>query len=101
FMLVVVATPLAWYPLFACYLLALTIVISIARIPIGYFAKRIVIELPFLIFALLMPVIATGPRTEFAGLTVSQSGLHAGTALIVKATLGVLASLTLAATTQP
>jgi cobalt/nickel transport system permease protein len=60
-----------------------------------------VIEVPFLAFALLLPFVATGPRTEFLGLTVSASGLLAAWTLVVKGTLGVLASLTLAATTEP
>jgi cobalt/nickel transport system permease protein len=35
------------------------------------------------------------------GIEVSEPGLHAGLALLVKGTMGVVASLTLAATTQP
>ena len=43
----------------------------------------------------------TGPQTEVLGVSVSQHGLEAGIALLIKGTLGVLASLTLAATTEP
>ena len=39
-----------------------------------------VVELPFVVFALLMPFISHGPRTEVLGLTVSEPGLVAGTA---------------------
>ena len=60
-----------------------------------------VIEVPFALFALLMPFIAHGPRIEVLGLSVSEPGLLAGVALLVKGTIGVLASLTLAATTEP
>jgi cobalt/nickel transport system permease protein len=56
---------------------------------------------PFLVFALLMPLIATGPRTDVLGLSLSEPGLVAAWALLAKGTLGVLASLTLAATTEP
>ena len=49
---------------------------------------RMVIEVPFVVFALLMPFIALGPRTEVLGLTVSEPGLHAGVALLVKGTIG-------------
>jgi cobalt/nickel transport system permease protein len=53
------------------------------------------------VFALLMPFVATGPRTEVLGLSLSEHGLLSGWALLAKGTLGVLASLTLAATTEP
>ena len=66
-----------------------------------YLAPRMVVEVPFVVFAVLVPFIATGPRTEVLGVSVSEPGLLAGIALLVKGTLGVLASLTLAATTEP
>jgi len=101
FMLVVVATPPAWYPAFAGYLFALATVIALSRVPLGYLLPRMVVEVPFVVFAVLIPFIATGPQTEFLGLTVSEHGLEAAASLLIKGTLGVLASLTLAATTEP
>ena len=101
FMLVVVATPHDWYAAFAAEALLLLGVVALSRVPVTYLAPRMVIEVPFAVFALLMPFIAEGPRTEVLGLTVSEPGLHAGVALLVKGTIGVLASLTLAATTEP
>ncbi len=101
FMLVVVATPGTWYPVFAGYLGLLAAVIAVSRVPLGYLLPRMIVEVPFVVFAVLMPFIATGPQTEVLGLTVSEHGLDAATALLMKGTLGVLASLTLAATTEP
>ncbi|HET9419800.1 MAG TPA: cobalt ECF transporter T component CbiQ [Nocardioides sp.] len=101
FMLVVVATPREWYPVFGGYLLLLLGVIAASRVPFGYLAKRMVIEVPFLVFAALVPFVATGPRVEVLGIAVSEPGLVAAWGLAVKGTLGVLASLTLAATTEP
>jgi len=101
FMVVVVATPRTWYAAFALYLAVLVVVIAISRVPLTYILKRSVVELPFVLFAVLLPFVATGPQTEVLGVTVSQHGLQAGIALLVKGTLGVLASLTLAATTEP
>ena len=101
FMVVVVATPRTWYAAFALYLAVLVVVITISRVPLTYILKRSVVELPFVLFAVLLPFVATGPQTEVLGVTVSQHGLQAGIALLVKGTLGVLASLTLAATTEP
>ena len=101
FMLLVVATPRDWYAAYAVYLAAIGVVVAISKVPPTYILKRTVVEVPFLVFALLLPFVAEGPTTEVLGVTVSQHGLEAGIALVVKGTLGVLASLTLAATTEP
>jgi cobalt/nickel transport system permease protein len=73
----------------------------LSRVPLRYLLPRMVVEVPFVVFAALMPFIAHGPRTEVLGVSVSEPGLVAGVALLVKGTIGVLASLTLAATTEP
>lgn len=101
FMLVVVATPTRWWPLFVVEALVLFAVIGVSRVPVTYLAPRMVIELPFAVFALLIPFVAEGPRMEVLGVAVSEPGLHAGLTLLVKGSTGVLASLTLAATTEP
>jgi cobalt/nickel transport system permease protein len=101
FTLVVVATPREWYPVFGLHLLLLGAVVAIARVPPIYILKRSVVEVPFLFFALLLPFVANGPTTEVLGVTVSEHGLLAAWGLLAKGTLGVLASLTLAATTEP
>ena len=101
FMIIVVATPRDWYAAFAAYFLALLVVVLVSRVPPAYLLKRTVVEVPFVVFALLLPFVATGPQTEVLGVSVSQHGLEAGIALLIKGTLGVLASLTLAATTEP
>jgi cobalt/nickel transport system permease protein len=101
FMLIVVATPREWYPVFGGYLLLLLGVIAWSRVPYGYLAKRMVIEVPFLAFAALMPFVANGPRVEVLGVLVSEPGLLSAWGLVAKGSLGVLASLTLAATTEP
>jgi cobalt/nickel transport system permease protein len=101
FMILVVATPRDWYAAFAVYLAALVGVIALSRVPPSYLLKRTVVEVPFVVFAVLLPFVATGPQTEVLGVSVSERGLEAGIALLVKGTLGVLASLTLAATTEP
>ncbi|MCD4527052.1 cobalt ECF transporter T component CbiQ [Nocardioides sp. cx-173] len=101
FMLTVVATPRGWYPVFAGYLLVVLAVILLSRVPLLYVVRRMVIEVPFVVFAVLVPFIATGPRVEVLGLSVSEPGLVAAWGLLAKGTLGVMASLTLAATTEP
>lgn len=101
FMLLVVATPRQWYAAYAVEAAVLLGVVLLSRVPLTYLAPRMVIEVPFAIFAILVPFISHGPRTEVLGLTVSQPGLVAGLALLIKGTMGVLGSLTLAATTEP
>ncbi len=101
FMLIVVATPREWYAAFAVYLAVLLVVIAVSRVPVGYLARRMVVEVPFVVFAALMPFVATGPQVEVLGVSVSEAGLLGAWGLLVKGTLGVLASLTLAATTEP
>ena len=101
FVITVVATPRDWYAAYVLYLGVLGVVIGVSRVPPTYLLKRTVVEIPFVLFAVLLPFVARGPETEVLGVTVSQHGLEAGVALLVKGTLGVLASLTLAATTEP
>ncbi len=100
FMLLVVATPKDWYPAYAGYLALLAVVVATSQVPPTYLLKRTVVEVPFVVFAALMPFIASGPRTDVLGVSLSAPGLLAAWALLAKGTLGVLASLTLAATTE-
>ncbi len=99
FMLVVVATPREWYPAYGGCLALLLLVIGLSRVPVTYLLKRLVVEVPFVVFAVLVPFVSHGPHTEVFGVTVSEPGLVAAWGLLAKGTLGVLAALTLAATT--
>ena len=101
FMLLVVATPRSWHAMYAVEALVLLSVVALTRVPVAYLAPRMLVELPFALFAVLVPFISNGPRIEVLGLSVSEPGLEAGIALLIKGTMGVLASLTLAATTEP
>lgn len=101
FVLLVVATPREWFAAYAGHLVVLLLVIRLSRVPVTYLLKRLVVEVPFVVFALLMPFLALGPRTEVLGVSLSEPGLLAAWGLLAKGTLGVLASLTLAATTEP
>lgn len=106
FVLLVVATPRDWYAVFALHLAVLIGVVVLARVPLGHLLPRMVVEVPFLLFAALIPFVAEGPRVGVPmpggwELSLSEHGLVAAWGLAVKGTLGVLASLTLAATTEP
>ena len=101
FMLLVVATPVSWLPAFAGYAGVLAVLVALSGVPVLYLARRMVIETPVLVFAALLPFIAAGPDVDVLGLSLSEAGLAAGGGLVMKATLGVLSSLLLAATTDP
>lgn len=100
FVFVVVATPRTEVWAFLPYALFLAIVAALARVPVRHVARRLVVEAPFLLFALMVPFVAGGPRVELAGIAVSHDGLLAAWNIIAKATLGLTASILLAATTQ-
>ncbi|OLR94290.1 cobalt ECF transporter T component CbiQ [Actinokineospora bangkokensis] len=99
--LCVVSTPRTEFWAFGLYLLVLAGVWAVARIPPHWLAKRALIEAPFVVLALALPFLAGGPSTRLLGVTVSETGLLTGWNILVKGTLGVLVSLTLAATTTP
>jgi len=101
FMLLVVATPKEWFPVYAGYLAVLLGLVVMSRVPPTYLLKRMVVETPFVVFALLLPFVASGPRVDVLGVSVSEHGLLGAWGLLAKGTLGVLASLLLAATTEP
>jgi cobalt/nickel transport system permease protein len=100
FVLCVVATPATAYSAFAVYAVALVVAIGGSGVPPAFIAKRMVVETPFVVFALLLPFVATGAQTQVWGIAVSERGVEAAIALLCKGTLGVVASLLLAATTE-
>jgi len=98
--LVVVATPPTWLWAFAGYAALAVALVATAKLPLRVVVPRMVVEVPVLVFALLLPILGTGPRIAVGPLTLSQAGLWAGWGIIVKATFGVVTSIVLAATTS-
>jgi len=101
FVLVVVSTPSGAWRAFAAYALLLVAVVVPARVPARVVARRMLVETPFVVFALALPFVATGPQVQVGPLRLSQAGLLGGGTLLAKATLGVVAAIVLAATTRP
>jgi cobalt/nickel transport system permease protein len=99
FVLIVVATPGTMRWTFVLYAGLLAVVAVVAHVPFPTIARRMTVEIPFLFFAFLMPFVSPGPTVQVLGLTLSQPGLEAAFVILVKATLGVVASILLAATT--
>ncbi|WP_431042585.1 cobalt ECF transporter T component CbiQ [Streptomyces sp. P1-3] len=100
FVLAVVATRREAFWAFALYALLLAAVAFAARVPAPFLLRRMLIEIPFVAFALLMPFVAEGPRVHALGLSLSESGLWSAWNILAKGTLGVAASALLAATTE-
>ncbi|HUL99858.1 MAG TPA: cobalt ECF transporter T component CbiQ [Mycobacterium sp.] len=99
FVLAVVATPRETFWPFGIYAVIIFIVWHLARIPLRWILPRMLIEAPFLILAVLLPFAGGGERIEVAGFMLSVSGLYAAWGIVIKGTLGVAGSLTVAATT--
>lgn len=62
-------------------------------------ARRLVVETPFVAFALFLPLLGAGERVEVAGISLSREGLWAAWNILAKATLGFGATIVLTATT--
>nr|MDT0660984.1 cobalt ECF transporter T component CbiQ [Micromonospora sp. DSM 115978] len=99
FTIVVVATPREALWAFTGFAAIVATVAALARIPAGWLARRALIELPFVVFALALPFLGGGERVAWLGLHLSVDGLYGAWNILAKGTLGVLASLLLAATT--
>ncbi|MDQ1046198.1 cobalt ECF transporter T component CbiQ [Streptomyces sp. V4I2] len=100
FVVVVVSTPREAMWAFGLYAVLLAGVAYAARVPAGFLLKRLLIEVPFVAFAVLMPFVAEGERVEVLGLQLSVSGLWGAWNVLAKGTLGVAASVLLASTTE-
>lgn len=100
FVLVVVSTPHRWWPAYLGHAVLLAGVAVLARVPLRTVARRTVVEAPFVLFAVLLPVVAHGPRIDVLGVSLSSSGLVSGSTILAKATLGVVTSILLVASTE-
>jgi cobalt/nickel transport system permease protein len=99
FILAVVATPRESFWAYGCYAAGIIVVARVARVPLRLMLRRLVIELPFLAFAFFLPIVGRGERVEVLGLSLSVAGLWGAWNILVKGTLGVAATVIMAATT--
>lgn len=87
-----------WLPVGVGGLVAAALVLA-ARLPLRTVAARLVIEIPFLGFALLMPLFGSGDHTTVLGVRLHHEGIESGATLLAKGTLGVAVAIVLAGTT--
>jgi cobalt/nickel transport system permease protein len=74
-------------------------VIVFAKLPLLTVFKRSLIEIPFVLFAFLMPFFGTGESFQLGPFTIYQEGIIAGGAIVAKGTLGVLGAIALSGST--
>jgi cobalt/nickel transport system permease protein len=101
FVVAVAATPRQAVAPHLAHAALLAAVARLGRVPGGLVLRRLVVELPFLAFAVLLPFVATGPRVDVLGVAVSGPGLWAAWSVLTKGTLGLAATAVLVATTEP
>ena len=99
FIFAVVATPKEAIWAFGLDALIIVAIALLAKVPLGRLARRLVIELPFLAFAVFLPFVGRGPYVEIGFLTLSEPGLWGAWNIVIKGTIGVAASCLLTATT--
>lgn len=97
--LVVVLTPPQWWAAFLGYFALVAVVVGIARLPVRSVLVRMSVETPFVVFALLMPLLGRDPQIPVGPFELSEPGLWAMWNILAKATIGVAISVVLAATT--
>ncbi|CAM5438412.1 Cobalt ECF transporter T component CbiQ OS=Streptomyces alboniger OX=132473 GN=cbiQ PE=4 SV=1 [Streptomyces alboniger] len=87
---------------FALYAVLLASVAYAARVPAGWaLLKRLLIEVAFCrVRGDWIPFVAEGERVEVLGMSLSVNGLWGAWNVLAKGTLGVAASVLLAATTE-
>jgi cobalt/nickel transport system permease protein len=99
FIIVSAATPITQWQAFIAYFAAIFIVSLVAKIPKPTLLKRSLIEIPFILFAILMPFFGTGERFEVGPFNLYRESLLAAAGIVVKGTLGVLSAVVLSTST--
>lgn len=100
FVVAVAITPREAVWAFAIYWVALGAVIRLAKLRFGFVAARLTVIIPFVLFAVFLPFIASGEKSDVFGIPMSPEGLWAAWNVLAKASIGASVSITLAATTE-
>lgn len=85
---------------FGLYALLVAGLVVASRIRFKFVALRLLAIAPFVLFALLIPFVASGETTEVWGVSVSVEGLWGAWNILAKAALGASISIVLTATTE-
>ncbi len=85
---------------FGVFALVVVGLVVLSRVGSRFVVVRLVAVLPFVVFALFIPFIATGETVEVWGMDLSIDGLWGTWNILVKAVLGASVSIVLTATTE-
>lgn len=99
-LLAIVATPREAIWAFATYAVIIGAVATVAGVTPGFAARRLTVEIPFLILAALLPLFGSGATVDVLGVPLSIAGLWDAWNIVAKATLGLLIATVLGATTE-
>lgn len=100
FVIAVVLTPRTAFWAFAVYGVVALGLVALAHIPPAYVARRAVVLAPFLLVALLFPLVGSGERIDVLGVSLSVDGLWDLWNVAAKAGLGFTIAVVLASTTE-
>lgn len=100
FVAIVVMIPTSMWWLWAVAAAGLAAVAWRAQVPLRRFRRGLQLETPFLLLAIALPFLASGPRLQLGFVSLSAAGLTTAGAIAAKATLGMAAAVTLRSTTN-
>ncbi len=100
FVLAVAVTPPRQVWAFGIYALMLGSAVIVGCVPWRFFFIRLAGIAPFVLFAFLIPFVATGERIDLGWVSVSLEGLWAAWGILAKAVLGAGTTIVLVATTE-
>lgn len=101
FAVAVALTPSHVFWPYGLHLLLVLAAASVARIPPLDLLKRLVIEIPFVLFVIVLPFAAHGPEVHVLGIPLATEGLWMAWTILAKASLVLLATAVVAACTPP
>lgn len=99
FVSVVALTPRRSVGAFAVDAAVVAAVVAVSRLSLTMVLQRLTVILPFVLFAVFVPLVAGGEQTEIAGVSLSIEGLWSTWNILAKSVLGASASIVLSATT--
>ncbi len=97
--MVVVLTPGYFFQAHLSYALIVISLLIWNKVPLGLIRKRLIIEIPFVLFAFSCQFLVQIQELISLVLRLSEPGLWAGWNILIKATIGVMMSLILSSTT--
>jgi cobalt/nickel transport system permease protein len=101
FVLATVSVPNEARVLLAATLGLAVVLLLSTRVPARHVLPRLAVETPFAVFAIVLPFVAVGPQVDLGPVSVSEPGLVAALALLLKGTTGVVSAVAFAVTTEP